>query len=678
MIDLSSGYYMFDCQTVNKSNQSAVAMASYRSGEQLYSMRDGETKNYKDRFVEPESFIMKPNHAPDWTLEREKLWNEVERFETQENAQIARNIVMSLPNNMTEEQQREATEDYVRENFTDDGMVADVSIHRDDVNNPHVHMLLTARALKENGEWEERKSKRVPKLDEHGNQMYNEKGWKQTKSIKLNDWDSKKKLLQWRENWAEKLNEKARKYDLEQTYSAKSYEEQGLSKKPQIRLTRNEYQLEKRKKQEAEQNGERYQPVTYYAQRNEEIKRYNDQHQDVIRLEDYKQKADLDKQLKELRQKSHHDENKIQATNLLVQRAKGYVDFQIAKQLHQEFHDNHNKWKLKLERNETLIKAKKNLYAELMEKHKTNPEAVESYGFSSNHFKEEMKQELQNTKQQEQKLEEEKDKFEELRQATVTGLDYQKELLDREFAAIYDEASLDDYRYDEKYFAMQLIKDHNILLPEDKIKTEFQFQDKEQAYHQHYTPVWKQAKDMATSLEIYSRTITKLENKQTQDMSPEDYKDTQIKLKVYQALKQDYEAYLEEIAPIIDNQIEHLTDDPEMNRADMQVKVAALEAYDQLEEQEKENFNFKSFVEELQQEYEQQSELLKQQGRGQDEQSEEREQLNHKEAAKSKDISDGLFDVLESLSQERDNDRDFSKRDRTKAFRRKASDGREL
>src|SRR5699024_2304734 len=153
-----------------------------------------------------------------WTLERERLWNEVERYENRDNAQIARNVLLPLPNDMTNEQQRELAEEYIQENFVDDGMVADVSIHRDDLNNPHAHVLLTVREFDQEGNWEKRKSKRVPVLDDDGEQMYNEKGWRMTRSVKLNDWDKKSTLMKWRKNWATKLNEKSVKFGLNKEY----------------------------------------------------------------------------------------------------------------------------------------------------------------------------------------------------------------------------------------------------------------------------------------------------------------------------------------------------------------------------------------------------------------------------------------------------------------------------
>ena len=91
-----------------------------------------------------------------------------------------------------------------------------------------------------------RKSKRVPKLDEEGNQVYNSKAWRVTRSVKINDWDSDRKLNQWREKWSEILNEKSKQYGLDRIYSHQSFEEQGRLEKPETRLTRGEYQFEKR------------------------------------------------------------------------------------------------------------------------------------------------------------------------------------------------------------------------------------------------------------------------------------------------------------------------------------------------------------------------------------------------------------------------------------------------
>src|SRR5690625_6680799 len=77
--------------------------------------------------------------------------------------------------------------------------------------------MLTVRPFDEHGKWEKRKTKRVPVLDDKGNQIYNEKGWKVTRSVKVNDWDKRDTLNKWRKSWSEKLNEKSRELDRKST-----------------------------------------------------------------------------------------------------------------------------------------------------------------------------------------------------------------------------------------------------------------------------------------------------------------------------------------------------------------------------------------------------------------------------------------------------------------------------
>lgn len=73
--------YHFEAKVISRGKgQSAIASASYRSGEKLYSERYNKF-NFYGRSVSPKTFILKPNNAPDWTLNRQKLWNEVERTE---------------------------------------------------------------------------------------------------------------------------------------------------------------------------------------------------------------------------------------------------------------------------------------------------------------------------------------------------------------------------------------------------------------------------------------------------------------------------------------------------------------------------------------------------------------------------------------------------------------------
>lgn len=671
---MANGYYLFSANTVNRSKQSAVAMSAYRSDESLYSERDGLTKKYKAHNVKPESFILKPSHAPDWTLDREKLWNEVEKFEDRENARIARSVLLGLPNDFSNEQQLELTKEYVQEAFVDEGMVADVSIHRDEENNPHAHILLTVREFNEKGEWEKRKSKRVPSLDQDGNQILNEKGWKVTKSVKLNDWDKTEKLVQWRSIWSEKLNEKSQEFGKDKRYSHESYEKQGKEIKPTIRLTREEYQYEAKVKKTHEQEQTPYEPTSFYAKKNVEIKKYNEKFANVIHLDQYRTDKELVKKLDKFRYDNKPDTKNIEATKLLVNRVKGYVDFGVSQKLYNEFSDSRNKWNLKLVKEQTQIHAERKLYADLINKFSESPEYVEKFGYSKEAFKTEIKQDILKLQERENKYNAEFEKFNELKSATSISLNYQKHLLNTEFSIVYDPKLLNDFSYEEKYFAMDLLRKHNIILPKELINEEFTLRQKDYDYIALQVPVWKQAKDTLTSIGIYDRTIKKINRTRPEEMK--DLKAEVVKLRSFTELKANYEKYIEDITPIIDHQISEIGLKPKyISGLNVESKVAVLEEYDKLNDNQKEELNIKEFVSEIQEQYEEQAkqaEFKKSEANGNE------KDVYQSIADNSKNISDGLFAVLNQL-QNANELSDSSQRNKSKKpFRRRASDGREL
>lgn len=670
---MASGYYLFSASIANRSTQSAVAMSAYRSDESLYSERDGLTKKYKEHKVKPESFILKPSHAPDWTLDREKLWNEVEKVENKEDSQLARSILLGLPNNFSNEQQLELTKEYVQENFVDEGMVADVSIHRDEENNPHAHILLTVRELDEKGNWKN-KSKRIAKLDKDGNEVLKENGKVKTVSVKMNDWHKKETLVKWREKWSEKLNEKSLKFDKDETYSHESYEKQGKEVKPTIRLTREEYQYEAKVKKTHEQENTPYEPTSFYAKKNVEIKKYNEQFANVIHLEAYKTDKALVKKIDKFRYDKQPDTKNIEATKILVERVKGYVDFGVSTKLFNEFSDSRNKWSLKLEKEKSHISSERKLYADLINKFEKNPEYVEKFGYSKEDFKSEIKQDILKLQEREQKYNAEFEKFDELKSATSISLDYQKHLLNTEFSIVYEPKLLNDFSYEEKYFAMDLLRKHNIILPKELIKEEYTLRQKDYDYMALQVPVWKQAKDTLTSIGIYDRTINKINRTKPEDMK--DLKAEVIKLRSFTELKANYENYIQEVMPIIDHQINEIgLTAKQVSGLNIEAKVAVLEEYDKLNETEKEELNIKEFVSEIQETYEEQAK-----------QAEEKKSVsdgNEKDvyqsiADNSKNISDGLFAVLNQLQNANDLSDSSQRSKAKKPFRRRASDGREL
>ena len=61
----------------------------------------------------------------------------MELAEKQVNSQICREVNVALPIELNNTDQRSLIEEFVKDNFVSEGMIADVAIHRDDENNPH-------------------------------------------------------------------------------------------------------------------------------------------------------------------------------------------------------------------------------------------------------------------------------------------------------------------------------------------------------------------------------------------------------------------------------------------------------------------------------------------------------------------------------------------------------------
>lgn len=197
---------------------------------------------HKPGFVD--SYTLLPNHAPAAYADNTILWNAVELSERAINAQLARHIVLALPRELTWEQKKNLTLEYVQKNFVDKGMCATVVFHDDDGNNPHAHILLTMRPIKENGEWGA-KSKMEYVLDENGQRVLLPSGRPKTKKIKFTDWDERCNAETWRKAWADILNLNLEMCGHDVRVDHRSYERQGIDQIPTIHLGKGAHYLEK-------------------------------------------------------------------------------------------------------------------------------------------------------------------------------------------------------------------------------------------------------------------------------------------------------------------------------------------------------------------------------------------------------------------------------------------------
>lgn len=146
--------YHFSVDVVKRSDgRSVVAAVAYPSGARLTDERLGKTFDYGRKKGIVAARIMAPEGAPEWAHDRGQLWNKVEAAEKRKDAQLARQVVISLPTELSPEGRVSLIFDFVRDHFVATGMVADVALHDPDAANPqpHAHVHLTMRRLDADG-----------------------------------------------------------------------------------------------------------------------------------------------------------------------------------------------------------------------------------------------------------------------------------------------------------------------------------------------------------------------------------------------------------------------------------------------------------------------------------------------------------------------------------------------
>lgn len=231
--------------TQRSKNQSAVAGAAYQSGETLFSEYDQKRKSYSEKRGIVYTEIMLPANAPPEYTDRNTLWNAAEKIEKQWNSQLARRIVLALPIEVPSEQYPAMLEGFCREHFVSKGMCVDFAIHDKGDGNPHAHIMLTMRAMDENGKWIP-KSRKVYDLDENGERIKLPFGnWKSHKENAV-DWNEQKYAEVWRYGWEVITNDFLEQNNRPERVDLRSYERQGLDIVPTVHIGPAVTQMERR------------------------------------------------------------------------------------------------------------------------------------------------------------------------------------------------------------------------------------------------------------------------------------------------------------------------------------------------------------------------------------------------------------------------------------------------
>jgi hypothetical protein len=215
--------------------KSAVRSAAYRAGEKIKNERDGQIHDYtrKKEIIYKE--ILLPEHAPKEYINRSILWNSVEQIEKAKNSQLARDFELALPKELSREQNISLVLDYVNKHFVSVGMCADVCIHDKGDGNPHAHVMLTMRPINEDSTWGA-KSKKDYILDKNNEKIKLKSGEYKSRKVNSVDWNEQSKAEEWRQGWADTVNQYLTKNEIKERIDHRSYKRQGIDKIPSIHL----------------------------------------------------------------------------------------------------------------------------------------------------------------------------------------------------------------------------------------------------------------------------------------------------------------------------------------------------------------------------------------------------------------------------------------------------------
>ena len=210
--------------------RSAVAAAAYRHAKKLFDERQQRTWDYSNKPNVIHSELLIPKNASElaWiknlvslaasnhSQATEKLWNIIEASEKRIDAQLAREIEFALPIELDQTQSIQLAREFIHDQFVLRGMIADWAVHWD-AGNPHVHVMLTMRAITDSGFGQ-----------------------------KVVVWNNKALLQEWRKQWANYANFHLRLNQVDIKIDHRSYQEQGIELIPTIHQGRNVLEMEAR------------------------------------------------------------------------------------------------------------------------------------------------------------------------------------------------------------------------------------------------------------------------------------------------------------------------------------------------------------------------------------------------------------------------------------------------
>ncbi|MBZ9761738.1 Ti-type conjugative transfer relaxase TraA [Mesorhizobium sp. CA8] len=215
--------------------RSIVSAAAYRHRARMMDEQAGTSFSYRggaSELVHEELAL--PDDIPAWlktaidgktvAAASEAFWNAVDAFETRADAQLARELIIALPEELTRAENIALVREFVRDNFTAKGMVADWVFHDKD-GNPHIHLMTALRPITAEGFG----PKKVPVLGEEGEPLRVVTPGRPNGKIVYKLWAGDKETMKaWKIAWAETASRHLAIAGHEIRLDGRSYAEQGL------------------------------------------------------------------------------------------------------------------------------------------------------------------------------------------------------------------------------------------------------------------------------------------------------------------------------------------------------------------------------------------------------------------------------------------------------------------
>ncbi|WP_266064788.1 Ti-type conjugative transfer relaxase TraA [Brucella intermedia] len=215
--------------------RSVVSAAAYRHRTRMEEEQTGLSFRYeggKAELVHEELAL--PGNTPAWLRTMidggtvahasEVLWNAVDTFEKRADAQLARELIFALPEELSKAENIALVREFVQENLTSKGMVADWVYHDKD-GNPHIHLMTTLRPLTDDGFG----AKKVPVLGDDGEPLRVVTPDRPKGKIVYRVWAGDKETMKvWKIAWAETANKYLALAGHDIRLDGRSYAEQGL------------------------------------------------------------------------------------------------------------------------------------------------------------------------------------------------------------------------------------------------------------------------------------------------------------------------------------------------------------------------------------------------------------------------------------------------------------------